>query len=204
MTGRTHVAAGVATALALAAGLGGGTSVPTLACAATGGALGAVLPDLDVRNAARPLQDRMARIAAATLLASAIGIDAAGWPLVRHATGAGLGEVALGVAALVALCCAMRLSAHRSFSHSLLALAGVFVATRLACAPLAPFVAAGMASHLALDLLTYRGLRLFWPARRGLSLRLFHSGGIVDEYCLVVAAIVAGYAVCLALVRTLL
>lgn len=196
MTGRTHVAAGVATALALAAGLGSGTSVPTLACAAAGGALGAVLPDLDVRNTARPLSDRLSRLAAAALLVAAVGADAAaGWPLARRAAEAGLGAVALGLAALAALCCAARLSAHRSFSHSLVALAGVFAATHLACAPLAPFVVAGMASHLALDLLTYRGLRLLWPARKGLCLRLCHTGGVVDACLLAGAlALVAGVA----------
>lgn len=180
---------GVAAAL-LAAGPAAGLT--GLVTAAAGGAAGAVLPDLDVRDTARPWCERLARAGAAALLVGALAFDAAaGWPLVGHAAGTGLGSVALGAAAFAALCCAARLAAHRSFSHSLLALAGFATATHLVCAPLAPFVALGFATHLALDLLTYRGLRLLWPARRGLSLGLCHTGGVVDACCLVAALVIA-------------
>lgn len=189
MTGKTHLAAGVAAAL-LAAGPAAGLT--GLVAAAAGGAAGAVLPDLDVRDTAHPWRERLTRAGAAALLVGALVADgAAGWPLVRRAAGAGLGSVALGAVSLAALCCAARLSAHRSFSHSLPALAGFAAATHLVCAPLAPFVALGFATHLALDLLTYRGLRLLWPARRGLSLGLCHTGGVVDACCLVAALVIA-------------
>lgn len=185
MTGRTHLAVGVAAAL-LAAGPAAGLT--GLAVAAAGGAVGAVLPDLDVRDTAHPWRERLTRAGAAALLAGALVADAAtGWPLVGRAVGTGLESVALGLAGLAALCCAARLSAHRSFSHSLLALAGFAAATHLVCAPLAPYVALGFATHLVLDLLTYRGLRLLWPARRGLSLGLCHTGGVVDACCLAAA-----------------
>ncbi|HJF44771.1 metal-dependent hydrolase [Thermophilibacter provencensis] len=189
MTGKTHLAAGVGAAL-LAAGPAAGLT--GLVAAAAGGAAGAVLPDLDVRDTAHPWRERLTRAGAAALLVGALVADAAtGWPLVRRAAGAGLGSLALGAAALAALCCAARLSTHRSFSHSLPALAGFAAATHLVCAPLAPFVALGFATHLALDLLTYRGLRLLWPARRGLSLGLCHTGGVVDACCLVAALVIA-------------
>lgn len=185
MTGRTHLAMGVAAAL-LAAGPAAGLT--GLVTAAAGGAAGAVLPDLDVRDTAHPWRERLARAGAAALLVGALVADAAtGWPLVRRAAGAGLGSVALGAVSLAALCCAARLSAHRSFSHSLPALAGFSAATHLVCAPLAPFVAVGMASHLMLDLLTHRGLRLLWPARHGFSLGLCRTGGVVDACCLAAA-----------------
>lgn len=171
-----------------------------LAAAAAGGALGGTLPDLDVRDSAHPLRDRLARVAAVALLALAICLDAtAGWPLARRAAQAGLESVALGAVALAALCCAARLSAHRSFSHSLLALVGFAVATRLACPPLAPALAAGLASHLVLDLLNYRPLRLLWPARRGFCLGLCKTDGIVDACCTAAGLIVVAGAALLAL-----
>ena len=167
---------GVAAAL-LAAGPAAGLT--GLVAAAAGGAAGAVLPDLDVRDTAHPWRERLTRAGAAALLVGALVADGA--------AGAGLGSLALGAAALAALCCAARLSTHRSFSHSLPALAGFSAATHLVCAPLALFVAAGMASHLMLDLLTHRGLRLLWPARRGFSLGLCRTGGVVDACCLAAA-----------------
>lgn len=199
MTGKTHVIVGAAAGLALGPVLGA-PAAAGLAAAAAGGALGGMLPDLDVRNAAHPLWDLISRVAAVGLLILAVCLDAAaGWPLARRAARAGLEPVALGAVGLVALCCAARLSAHRSFSHSLLALAGFAVATRLACPPLAPALAAGYASHLVLDLLNHRPLRLLWPARRGFCLRLCKTGGVVDACCTTAGLLAAAHIVLLAL-----
>ena len=179
MTGRTHLAVGVAAALVAA---GPEASLATLACAAAGGAVGAVLPDLDVRDTAHPWRERLSRVGAAALLVAALALDAAhGGEMARQAAERGLSAVALGLAILAALACAARLSAHRSFSHSLAALAGFTGATMLACPPLAPSV---------LDALNHRGLRLLWPLRRTLSLGLCKTGGVADA-CLLVAALVA-------------
>ena len=137
MTGRTHLAVGVAAAL-LAAGPAAGLA--GLAVAAAGGAVGAVLPDLDVRDTAHPWRERLTRAGAAALLAGTLVFDAAnGTSLAREAVTHGVGPLSLGAVGLVALACAARLSAHRSFSHSLLALAGFAAATHLVCAPLAPY-----------------------------------------------------------------
>lgn len=189
MTGRTHLVVGAAAAM-LAAGPAAGLT--GLAVAAAGGAAGAILPDLDVRDTAHPWRERLTRAGAAALLAGALVADAAnGAPLAREASSHGLGRLVAGIVALGALACAARLSAHRSFSHSLLALAGFAAATWLICPPLAPSVALGFATHLALDALTYRGLRLFWPLRHGLSARLCHTGGVADA-CLLVGGLVVG------------
>lgn len=186
MTGKTHVIVGAAAGLVTTSALVPSLASPAgLACAAAGGALGGMLPDLDVRNTAHPLQERLARLACAVLLLAALGLEAAaGWPLGRRAAEAGLGVVAFGAVVFVALCCAARLSAHRSFSHSLAALAGFAVATRLLCPPLVPALTVGMASHLALDLLNHRPVRLFWPVRRGFCLGLCKTDGVVDACCL--------------------
>ena len=187
MTGRTHLAVGAAAAM-LAAGPGAGLT--GLVVAAAGGAAGAVLPDLDVRDSAHPWRERLTRAGAAALLVGALVFDAVnGASLAREAVSRGAGMLALGAVALVALVCAARLSAHRGFSHSLLALVGFAATTWLVCPPLAPYVALGFATHLVLDALTYRGLRLFWPARCGFSARLCHTGGVVDACCLVGALI---------------
>ncbi|MDO4428253.1 MAG: metal-dependent hydrolase [Atopobiaceae bacterium] len=185
MTGKTHLAVGAAAAM-LAAGPAAG--ITGLAVAAAGGAAGAVLPDLDVRDTAHPWRERLTRAGAAALLVGALVFDVVNdASLAREAMARGVGMLALGAVGLVALACAARLSAHRSFSHSFLALAGFTAATSLVCPPLAPSVGLGFATHLALDVLTYRGLRLFWPLRRCLSARLCRTGGGADACCLVAA-----------------
>lgn len=191
MTGRTHLAVGAAAALVAAAASPDAT-LTTLVVAAAGGAAGAVLPDLDVRDTAHPWRERLSRIGAAAALVAALALDVAnGGVLARQAAERGLAPVALGAVAFVGLACAARLSVHRSFSHSLLALAGFAAATWLACPPLAPSLALGLASHLVLDALTYRGLRLFWPLSCTLSLRLCKTGGVIDA-CLLTGALVLG------------
>lgn len=185
MTGRTHLAVGAAAAM-LAAGPAVG--ITGLAVAAGGGAAGAVLPDLDVRDTAHPWRERLTRAGAAALLVGTLVFDVAnGASLAREAVARGVGMLALGAVGLVALTCAARLSTHRSFSHSFMALVGFAAATYLVCPPLAPSVALGFATHLALDALTYRGLRLFWPLPRCLSARLCRTGGVADACCLVAA-----------------
>ena len=187
MTGRTHLAIGAAAALLA---VGPDATVTTLALAAACGATGATLPDLDVRDTAHPWRERLIRTGAAALLVGALVLDAVnGASLARAVVARGAGALALGAVGLVALACAARLSNHRSFSHSLLALVGFAAATWLVCPPLAPYVALGFATHLVLDALTYRGLRLFWPSRHGFSARLCHTGGVVDACCLVGALI---------------
>ena len=189
MTGRTHLAVG-ATAAMLAAGPGAPVTALTIAAAC--GAVGATLPDLDVRDSAHPWRERLTRAGAAALLVGALVLDAVnGASLARAVVARGAGALALGAVGLVALACAARLSSHRGFSHSLLALVGFAAATWLVCPPLAPYVALGFATHLVLDALTYRGLRLFWPARCGFSARLCHTGGVVDACCLVGALVTA-------------
>lgn len=176
---------GAAAALvAVSAAMPAAATVPALALAAAGGAAGGVFPDLDVKSSAHPLRDRAARVAAATMLAGAVALDAArGGTLLRAAAARGMAPVAIGVVALAGLLCAARLSAHRGLSHSLAALVALAAATWLACPPLAAPVAVGMASHLALDLLGHRPVRLLWPARGGVCLGICKTGGIVDTCC---------------------
>ena len=193
MTGRAHLAVGAVAAM-LAAGPAAGLT--GLAVAAAGGAVGAALPDLDVRDTAHPWRERLTQAGAAALLVGALVFDAVnGASLAREAMARGLGPLLLGTVGLVALACAARLSAHRSFSHSLLALASFTTATYLVCPPLAPSVALGFATHLVLDALTYRGLRLFWPVTRGFSARLCKTGGVVDACCLVGALLAIAIAI---------
>lgn len=192
MTGRTHVAVGVAAALVAA---GPEAGLPALALAAGGGAVGATLPDLDVRDPAHPHRDRLARVATAALLVAGVGADAAtGGTLLRAATAAGAAPLALGALALAGLLCATRLSSHRAFSHSLLALVGYAAAVWLVAAPIAPSVALGFASHLALDTLNHRAVRLLWPLRDGAALGLCRTGGVADSCVLVAALAVAAVA----------
>jgi inner membrane protein len=182
MTGKTHIAVGAASALALAhAGLADPT--PALACLAAG-AVGGLLPDADVASSEASRQLRRAwALLAVVVAAAAVADGALGFALLPHLALAiaslGMPQVA-GIAILVAVCACGRASGHRGFSHSLVALAASHAAVRLALPTVAAAVAVGYASHLALDLLNKKPERLLWPMASGQRLGLFKSGGLAD------------------------
>lgn len=182
MTGKTHIAVGSASALALAhAGLA--SPSPMLACLAAG-AVGGLLPDADVASSEASRQLRRAwALLAVVVAAAAVADGALGFALLPRLALAvaylGMSQVA-GIAILVAICACGRASGHRGFSHSLVALGLVYAAARLTLPAIAPAVAAGYGSHLALDLLNKKPERLLWPMANGQRLGIFKSGGLAD------------------------
>ena len=90
-------------------------------------------------------------------------------------------RTALGGALVLGTCIVGALSSHRGFAHSLLALCLLAAGLWLACAPLVLPFAAGFASHVALDVLNYKPVRLFFPFKRGIALGLYRSDGVADR-----------------------
>lgn len=72
---------------------------------------------------------------------------------------------------------------HRGAVHSLIFIMMVVCVIGLFSLELAAASALGLASHLALDALNHKGVRLLWPSRVRLK-GYFKSGGIVDHLIL--------------------
>lgn len=81
---------------------------------------------------------------------------------------------------------------HRSFMHSLLAVA-IFWGLMADVLPFSalPFVAA-MMSHIVADLMNYKKVRLFYPAKAGVSLRLCKANGLINRLLFYVAGACMG------------
>ena len=94
-----------------------------------------------------------------------------------------------GIALFAVLTLAGGHTDHRSFTHSLVAMAAFCMAVYLACAPLLPYFAVGYASHLALDLTNKQGVQLFWPLHKEVSLGLCKAKGMANT-----VAMIAGFA----------
>lgn len=54
------------------------------------------------------------------------------------------------------------------------------------CMPLLPYFAIGYASHLVLDVTNRQDIRLFWPLRARVSLRLCHAKGMANTVIMIV------------------
>ncbi len=99
----------------------------------------------------------------------------------------------LGAVVFLALCFGMPFSAHRGFSHSILALLLMTGAARQVSVPLSDAFFWGFVSHLALDLLNKRGMKLLFPWKKGFCLGWCYANGktakVLTEIALVVISV---------------
>ena len=178
MMSRTHLAVGVAAALALTRP----ETPQAWMLAVVGGAAGGAVCDIDLADSDR---DRDAHIglmipvgiAVACLLAD--GLFRLG--LRQDLLARDPACLAGGVVLYLVLCWLGYRSSHRTFTHSVTALALFSLAVWLVYPPLMPGFAAAFASHLALDLLNKKGMRILYPLPISPSLGLCYAGGTVNK-----------------------
>lgn len=181
MLGKTHVSAGVAVSLAVLRP----TGIAGLACAVAGGAIGGWISDVDIRG----IKFLRGTLASVGVLALAAGVWLAAWLL----PGVGvLGEMApevsrravAGAVAFGAITFFGSLTSHRGFTHSLVGCASWVASLALFWPQVAPGFAAGLCSHLALDLLNKSpkgAMQLFFPFKKRMCLNLCRSDGAVNS-----------------------
>ena len=187
MMGKTHLAVGMAAALAAAPFTDLSGCFLVLSC----GAVGGVLPDVDALD--RRHQGDLLRgvsVAVCALLLAGAADLLQGWRLL-DTLAEQMQMTLLGGAAFLLLWRLGMLSGHRGFTHSLLALLLFSGSVWMIHRPLVVPFAAAYGSHLLLDLLNHRGIRLFFPLRRRLCLGLCYSDKKADLVCLVLGHIAA-------------
>ena len=186
MMSKAHIAVGMAAAVAIAQT----GSVESCVAAVVGGSVGGIIADCDIHPSRAHKDALIGRlivvgIAVVALLADRYANAGLCDYLVAH-----LGVPLLaGIALFAVLTFAGGHTDHRSFTHSLVAMAAFCAAVYLACAPLLPFFAVGYASHLALDIVNKQGIQLFWPLRKEVSLGLCKAKGMANT-----VVMIAGFA----------
>ncbi|MCD8342358.1 MAG: metal-dependent hydrolase [Clostridiales bacterium] len=178
MTGKTHLVCGEALALCLLRP----DSPRALVLCLGAAAVGSVIPDVDVTTSTshRELVHIVSTVGAALLL---------GWALntvfqlrierflLRYA---GAQEMAAWAVLFLGLCVFGATQPHRSFMHSLAGLALLTFCVWRGAEPLAAAFFVAMASHILLDLLNRKGVRLLYPSRWSWSLGLCAADGAAD------------------------
>ena len=189
MLAKAHIAVGMAAAFSIVRPETVADALPVIA----GGALGCLICDLDCENRSEKSESShwrvvMCLVAAAALIEDYL-LDAGMWRTLGHA-GASLWSSSVqigqylwfaGLAGFIITCVFASGSGHRGFSHSLMALALetaflwlVFPATAL------PFAIA-FASHVLLDMMNKRSVRLFYPAKKGMCLGWFYADKLANK-----------------------
>lgn len=178
MLGKTHLAVGVAAAVAV---MRPGT-LPELLAGLGAAVVGAVISDIDVGSSGSGrAADRIIWVSAGAVAAVAamerfwnVGV----WNMILR--NSSLFRVIAGSAAFIGVCAFGKAQPHRSFMHSFLALGILTVIMGAVLPAAAPYFALAFLTHLALDVLNYKKVRMFYPKREGVCLRLFRADGAVN------------------------
>lgn len=171
MLGKTHLAVGMAAAVAVS----GANSPAQCAVALAGGALGGVFADVDRLKNDKGHDALRGQLCSLLLLAAAAAASALlNWGFFEYAR-THTSSMALGLAGLLALWSVGVFQPHRGFTHSIAALMLFTLCSAQIYPAAANAFCAGYASHLLLDLLNKNRLRLFWPLKKTVCLGVFRS-----------------------------
>ena len=160
MLGRTHFFIGISAALAVMQP----SSMPTLVAGAGAAAIGGMISDIDsgtsqAHREADKIMTAAIAVTAIVILADYkfhVGIYER---LMRNSS---IARLLTGAMAFIIICTYGSSQPHRSFMHSFLSLFMLTACIDVIYPDAAPYFAVAYASHLALDLLNYRRLRLIW------------------------------------------
>ena len=147
----------------------------------------------------------MALVAAAALIEDHL-LDAGMWRSIGHGgdflwgPSAKIGQYLwfAGLAGFVITCVFASGSSHRGFSHSLMAMALETICLWLIFPAVALSFAIAFLSHVLLDMMNKRSVRLFYPAKRGICLGWFYADKLANKVAAVCGTIwlVAAIIIC--------
>ena len=180
MLGKTHVSAGMAASLLVLQPV----SIAPLACALLGGALGGWISDIDVRGAKLVRGTIVSVCVAALAFASRFLAEVLPRVAVLQAIAPEMGPASVVGAALFAgVTLFGSLTAHRTFTHSIVGCALWYVAVCLLWPQIAPAFGIGLCSHLILDLpnkASKGSMQLFFPLKTRVCLDVCRADGFAN------------------------
>ena len=180
MLGKTHVSAGMAASLLVLQPV----SVAPLACALLGGALGGWISDIDVRGAKLVRGTIVSVCVAALAFASRFLAEMFSEVEALQAMAPEMGPASVvGAALFAAITLLGSVTAHRTFTHSIVGCALWYVAVCLLWPQIAPAFGIGLCSHLILDLpnkASKGSMQLFFPLTTRVCLDVCRADGFAN------------------------
>ena len=185
MLGKAHLTIGMAAAWTLAMPETMPAALPVIA----GAAAGSLICDIDCDSPAERRDASKQRILAVLITAAALTADKlSGAGMWKSLAESGSYLWCAGVAGLVLTLAFANVSAHRGFSHSLTALALETLCVFLIFPQCALPFAAAFISHILLDMTNKKRVRLFYPAKKGVSLGIFYADRLANRVCEIAGA----------------
>lgn len=199
MLGKTHLAVGVATTMAITQP----TSISELILSVGVGGVGALISDIDVGTSeSHKDADKITILSVIVVL----GMLASDYFLHtgmvdRVIRSSGYGRIVMGLLFFIGICAFGKEQPHRSFMHSFLAGVLLCLAVGMIWEKAVLYFAVGYLSHLATDIFNKKKVRLLYPMKGGVSLGLFHAYGLANRIFFIVASAVVAIELLLFMVR---
>lgn len=179
MTGKTHTAVGVAASMLVTQP---STLKELLLCLGVS-VIGSVISDIDVTTSES--HQTLNKILGVILLVSillafaeyqwSVGILSA---MLSNSTYA---RLFLGAVIFFGICIFGKEQPHRSFLHSIMGLALLSMAVYILSPALVPYFAVAMTSHIMIDTLNNKKVKLFYPLPGGIRFSLCSADGIMNS-----------------------
>lgn len=184
----THLTMGIASAVAFT----NPTTVPECLVAVMGGVIGGLICDIDIwDNGFKPrrfFEKFIAiKITAVLLLFDFIfRLGICEYIFHRNKQFLMIGGILFGILCLIGM-----KSAHRTFTHSFTGLVLFSIAFWFLYPPIVYSFMFGFLSHIVLDLLNKKKIRLFYPKEFGLCFGICYADGIINTVFMYIGALVA-------------
>lgn len=197
MMGKTHLAVGIASAYLLMQP----KTVTEFAVATVGGSIGGVMADIDVAVDTHNDYARKASMDAPYGEALAIALSACSI-VADYLLGGDIissiiqrGSLALaGLALFIAFIVFGKRSEHRDRTHSVFGLVVSTIAVSLIDVRIGVAFSIGYASHLLIDFLNKKGIRLLFPSKKTFCLKVCYADRLGNEVLLIIGVcVIASY-----------
>ncbi|MCD8012049.1 MAG: metal-dependent hydrolase [Lachnospiraceae bacterium] len=182
MMSKTHITMGIgASPLLLHPDTAIGISVALI-----GSTFGAIIPDIDCKSTKISRDALHGRIIAGAVIAASVFFGQSQQvSLLKNILQTHVNHtILLGFLLMSVLCVAGRISGHRSFSHSLLFFVLMGGAVYSIYPAFLPGFCIGCLSHLLLDCLNKKPVRLLYPIKTGFCMKLCYADGVANKVLL--------------------
>ena len=188
MTGKTHLAVGTAASLLVTQP----STLKELFICIGVAIVGSVISDIDVSTSEshQTLDWILGLILAVSVL---LAFAEARWSLGIFSAilnDSSYSRIFFGTVIFLGICIFGKEQPHRSFLHSILGLALLSMAVYILSPLLVPYFAVAMASHIAIDMLNHKRVKLFYPLPGGIRLGLCSASGIVNDWLFKIGSLV--------------
>ncbi len=179
MTGKTHVAAGIAASIAVTQP----ADLKGCLIAVMGGAIGGAVCDIDTIKNRYGINAVTGQSIALSISAAVLLIDVVFHTgIVREVLARDSELLTYGVSALAVLGVCGFFTPHRSFTHSITALVLFSWAVSLIYPPVTVAFIGGFVSHMVLDMMNKREVRLLFPLKWGFCTGWFRADKQADKW----------------------